>query len=575
MGCLEKKSVIHQIDQTFFTDKENEKIPVKGEIDINEIPNDQFLCPKCKRVPEILNIDFDEGYIYFKCKTDGIIPKSISDYYKAIKNSPFNYFQTECQNCKNKQGNQDNMFIYCYECQKDLCTNCNNAHDKFGHHTIEVNHKNHVCLKHYDEEVSFFCEDCEEHICKEELKTKHKDHKIFDLNDLYDQAIKYKAKILKKNQTLCDILRLIQITINTFENFPNNYYHLMSVINIGKSMGEKKKGQKEAKQSLRENYNIDLNGYENKINLWNRNLKDEGFKLISKIKFKKLKSIDLSDNNIKNIEYLYRMNLPFLEYLDLSNNQIENIMPIAELNCPELKEICLQNNEIKDISPFLNSNFPKLERLRIDSNMIDQSSESFKNMRDIYKNILYYTTKTVESFNKEYKSRISENIEEEKIIDLSDISTSYGKNGDKMLEDLYLIIPKNNKIHILVLNNNGITNTSLLTRIPLPHLNELNLAVNNITNLKFLNEMKLKKLDYLYLDNNKINDLLPLSNFIDSLNNNDNENIKKIISLKDNNFIEIIGKKNEIKLDEENKKIIQFLIDKKINLDISVDCVNE
>ena len=60
-------------------------------------------------------------------------------------------------------------------------------------------------------------------------------------------------------------------------------------------------------------------------------------------------------------------------------------MPIAELNCPKLKEICLQNNEIKDISPFLNSNFPKLERLRIDSNMYDQSSESFKKMRDKYK----------------------------------------------------------------------------------------------------------------------------------------------------------------------------------------------
>ena len=34
-----------------------------GNVDMNEIPNDQYLCPKCGRVPEILNIHSENGHI--------------------------------------------------------------------------------------------------------------------------------------------------------------------------------------------------------------------------------------------------------------------------------------------------------------------------------------------------------------------------------------------------------------------------------------------------------------------------------------------------------------------------------
>ena len=105
------------------------------------------------------------------------------------------------------------------------------------------------------------------------------------------------------------------------KNSPKNYFHLKSVINIGKAMEKRKKEQKEAIKSLQENYRIDLNGYEQKVNLWNRKLDDEGLKLVSKIRFKKLKSLELSCNEIININCLYRMNLPFLEYIDLSKTR--------------------------------------------------------------------------------------------------------------------------------------------------------------------------------------------------------------------------------------------------------------
>ena len=225
------------------------------------------------------------------------------------------------------------------------------------------------------------------------------------------------------------------------------------------------------------------------------------------------------------------MNLPFLEYIDLSNNHINDIEPLAELNCPELKEICLQNNEIEDISPFMKSNFPKLERLRVDSNHIDYSSFNFTEIQKSYQNKLYYIPKTVKDFNEEYNCKINEHIEDEKAIIISDL---INKNGNKILEDLYLIIPKGNKIKKLSLANTGITDISMLTRIPLYHLKELNLSFNQITNLKFLNEMKLPNLNILFLDNNRINDLTYLVKFIES---SDKKEEQIIISLKNNNFI--------------------------------------
>ena len=565
MGCLEKIREIKEIPQTFFTNEENEKIPMTGEIDVNQIPNDQFLCPKCKRIPEVLNIHFEEGYIYFRCKNHGIIPISISNYYKTIKDSPFNYFHRVCseQNCINKQGIQKNM-KYCYECQQDLCEKCIERHDNKQHHTIDINNKNNICLKHYREEIQFFCEDCEENICNEEKKTRHKDHKMVDLSDLYEEAVEYKKIILEKNKTICDALKLMQIILNTFEKFPRNYFHLKSVINIGKAMGERIKEQKEAIKSLQENYRIDLNGYEQKVNLWNRKLDDEGLKLVSKIRFKKLKSLDLSCNEITNIKCLYRMNLPFLEYIDLSNNHINDIEPLAELNCPELKEICLQNNEIEDISPFMKSNFPKLERLRVDSNHIDYSSFNFKEIQNAYQNKLYYIPKTVKDFNEEYNCKINEHIEDEKAIIISDL---INKNGNKILEDLYLIIPKGNKIKKLSLANTGITDISMLTRIPLYHLKELNLSVNQITNLKFLNEMKLPNLNILFLDNNRINDVTYLIKFIES---SDKKEEQIIISLKNNNFISKIGDNIKFELDNESEKSLkEFIKTKKIVVDLN------
>ena len=166
-----------------------------------EIPDCQYLCPKCWRIPEILNIHSDNGHIVLKCTYHGIFDLSIRDYYEFMKNSTFSYLNTICFNCEKKQkSDKDNIFKYCYECKVDLCKDCiyiNNLRENKEHprphmdNSIPVNEKNHKCLEHYKSEIKSFCLDCEDNVCEKEKDSKHKNHKIIDLDKLTQDIPKF------------------------------------------------------------------------------------------------------------------------------------------------------------------------------------------------------------------------------------------------------------------------------------------------------------------------------------------------------------------------------------------------
>ncbi len=65
-----------------------------------------------------------------------------------------------------------------------------------------------------------------------------------------------------------------------------------------------------------------------------------------------------------------------------------------------------------------------------------------------------------------------------------------------------------------MLDNNKISDISILSRIPLPNLDMLDLSLNKIKSLKFLKEMDISKLKILFLDNNEIFDLFPIRGFL-------------------------------------------------------------
>ena len=281
--------------------------------------------------------------------------------------------------------------------------------------------------------------------------------------------------------------------------------------------------------------------------------------------FKQLKEIDVSCNEIKNIDCLYEMALPHLEYLDMSNNEIENIEPIACLESKKLKEICLQDNKIKDIGPFEDSDFPEIQILRVEGNE-DLNYANYSNILEKYKGKIVYKKLTLELFKKKYHL-------DDNIINLEDINAidflnlSNVKKGDNMIKDLYCIIQKNNKIKKFKLNNNDIKDPSLLTRIPLPELKSLDLSVNKINNLKFLTKMEANKLIALYLNDNIINGISPLRRVIEEVNiYGDKMKKLRILSLDINSFN--IQKNKDLEylnnLKKENNE-------KQIELDISIE----
>ena len=552
-----------------------------------EVPSGQMLCPLCERIPEILNVQTDNGHIELKCKNHGILQMTIQQYYRELKNSKFNYYKTKCANCNKVQGTKGQMFSYCYYCKVDLCDKCvNNFNlDKFDHrhnhldYCIPVNEKPHRCLEHFNSDIISFCVDCQENICEKDHTKKHRGHIKINFIAFEADIGKYKEIIAEKIRVLSDIIRFNQVILNTYDKSQNNYFHIQSLINLGKSLEEEKKRdpkeleyminylekshktQQEAIKSLQDDFNIGLSGKEIKLYLRKYDLFDRGFKLVSQILFKRLIDLDVSENNLNNIDPLNNMNLPYLKYINVSDNKIIDIKPLAGLNSKKLKEICIQNNLVEDFSAFLKSEFPALERIRIEGNNFNKDAEEFKQFLKKFTKKVIYIAKTIEEFNRKYGVQIDEKMGK---IDLTGL-----RAGDILLQELYLITTPSKPIKVLILQNNNIKDASLLSRMPLRQLKILDISVNEITNLKFLTEMKCKHLTELYLNDNKINDITPLvqlndpdlfkkgEEVADDVNDVNKRNFPNLttISIKNNNLIDEEKQNQEVLKDLESKNI--------------------
>ena len=532
---------------------------------INKIPKDEFLCPKCFKIPTISNICYNKGIIKLNCEIHGELELTFKKFYKETSNSIFHNYNRKCD-CQ-KEYDIGSKFFYSNEQHKYYCTKCFNELNK-EKNLIDIN----------DERINNY---------------KKSTIKIEDEE-------KFKEPIIEQNQKLSKIYRFNQIILNTYKKCPNNYFHIQSVIKLGESIDnesnkldcsyeeeliskiENNKNNNELK-TFKNSYKI--NDEDERLILKERNLGDKEFKTISQIIFTNLKEIDLSHNNIKKIECLDNMILPYLKILDMSFNKIENIKPISELHCKNLKVINLQKNEIIDISPFLNSNFPKLLVLKIEENIIEEGKEPFKELQKKYNKKLSYKIFTEEDFKKKYK----EDIKFEGMLDLHEI-----KKGDEMLKDLYLILSnhKDNKITELKLDNNNLCDVSILSVFPLPSLNYLDLSVNKIKNLDFLNEMEIPKIKGIYLDDNLFYDIRQLRYLVNKKEKeNEKENEKKneeknekkynikILSLKTDKLEKLFTKiqnannedKNIIKKHNQIIKTLEEFKSSKIEMDIIND----
>ena len=392
---------------------------------------------------------------------------------------------------------------------------------------------------------------------KENIAPQNNDSGDIEQSELFDS----RDIIMEKCKSLSNTIRAHKKVLNDQEKYPDNYSHNQNVINLAESIMEENNGyvldpnnpnynitykiddiikekiedNKEEENGalieLKEKYFINTEKFheeeELRLRLKGLNdekkfrwLKDEGFELISKIRFKNLIEINLANNQITDLTPLDNMLLPYLEIINFSNNLIENIRPIANIVSNDLSEIYLQKNKIKDLAPFLNSNFPSLEIFRVDDNKDAIENQNFKIISKKYQNVIFSEVKKWDYFIHTYNSnlkRYGTTLKDEDYQKLEKLELGSNRCGDIIIKDLYPLINYPNKIKNLILDDNKLHDLSLLNRMPLYNLEFLDLSLNLITNIKFLKKFseRCRHLKTLYLNDNKINDISPLISYKD------------------------------------------------------------
>ena len=458
----------------------------------NEIISDNiFQCPECGEIdPEILKINVDNKKIEFYCKKCAEKEFESKYFAQEEKHGSKNYY------LKPKGKNRENQFWF-----KEFNNNNNNAKPS---------------------------------IVKNLLK------KIFQ-NKLESS----KEMIKKKNEQLEKIIQLNGIVKKTCEKYQNNYFHLKSLKNIHQALNKEILRDSNDLKFLFAAFNNEIKFSDKAIEVFNKtakvNIKREEESLflskkqlndikiisLSMIKFNQLKEIDLSENEITDIEPICNMNLPFLEFLNLSYNKIKNIKPLGELNSKKLKYLFIQNNQIdniEDIKILCDCDYPNLKILRLENNNIQENSVSFKEFFENYKKKEFLVTNSkIDEIKQKYNIDYDENskrIELEGVVEevIEKLDNKEEDEADELLlKNLFIIITQKNKnkIKTLKLTNCKIKNPSILNRIEFNSLEELDLSINDIKNLEFLKGMKAKSLKNLILSNNYICDLSPLYNLKD------------------------------------------------------------
>jgi len=583
----------------------------------------EFLCCKCGKIPEILKIHTDNSKIELNCKICGKYEISINEYFaKLEKNNNFKI----CSLCLNKKKN--NEFFFCLNCKKDFCKACknNSKHVCQNKKTnlIDINKKKNFCLDH-NQEFKYYCFDCQENFCENKEHKDHETHNTTQISSYLEAIIGKKNRVKEINDELSKIVKFNELILDNIDLFQDNDYFKKSIKNIGKSLEEGNKrnsndlkcllnklsidigiSDKAIEKLINSKEKIQLSRKEKYLRLNNRNLDDQYFKDISQIRFNQLKEIDISENNIKDIQPFNKMSLPFLEFLNLSFNEIQAISPVAKLKSKELEYIFLQRNHINDIDSFLKSesDFQNIKILRVEDNDIiyetnSQNQEEKKKAKETKEKLdkiskkysgkfVYKPLKEqIEDFIEKYKNKnlgisifedvkkkikdeknktymISEtedkiNIKEKNAEDIKNIVANIIKidlhdatGNNDILKYLFLIITyKNeNKIKELILRNNFIKDASMLKRVNFKSLKKLDLAVNNIEDSNFLKDIRAKNLEQLYLDNNNLKGIYPILNAkfeklkVLSLNQNDYDSDKMENSPGFKELIEELKSKN-------------------------------
>ena len=125
-----------------------------------------------------------------------------------------------------------------------------------------------------------------------------------------------------------------------------------------------------------------------KLNLKNKEINNNKLQLLINVNFIELKQLYLSNNKISDIKELLKVKLEKLEILDLSVNEISNIDVLEKLNLIQLKKLNLSGNNISDIKVLEKLKLEKLEILNLSMNELMNidiiGKVMFKELKELY-----------------------------------------------------------------------------------------------------------------------------------------------------------------------------------------------
>ena len=157
-GGIDKQLITEEIKRNFFEEFSAE---------------DQYTCPQCDLVPEIINVDCITFEITLECPKHGRQTTKIDEYFK--NEAEFLFKNAVCDVDFRKQvDNPKEVFNYCSEEDFYLCEKCSKSHchKKI---LIELKYKN---SRNYEGEFVKYCKTCEEHLTQKDFRSHEKDHII-------------------------------------------------------------------------------------------------------------------------------------------------------------------------------------------------------------------------------------------------------------------------------------------------------------------------------------------------------------------------------------------------------------
>ena len=153
------------------------------------LQNKYFICPNCiSRVPLIQSISNENEILNIEGKCEcGDFKEPLIDYMKKMTSITI----SDSSQCKSLSHGDKKADMYCYDCDRTLCTNCFTIHLDFFDDHFSFLYKpkiNNKCVRHPEEEYISFCSDCQSILCQQ-CNDEHRAHKCYNI-EYYQTLLK-------------------------------------------------------------------------------------------------------------------------------------------------------------------------------------------------------------------------------------------------------------------------------------------------------------------------------------------------------------------------------------------------